>query len=36
MQRIYFVQGVKEVKVKGKIHVRTVHEGPEEEVEVWL
>jgi hypothetical protein len=34
MQRICFVQGVKEVKVKGKIHARTVHKGPEEEVDV--
>jgi len=30
MQRICFLQGVKEVKDKGKIHARTVHEGPEE------
>jgi hypothetical protein len=34
VQKICFVQGVKEVIFKGKIHARTVHEGPEEEVDV--
>jgi hypothetical protein len=34
MQRICFVQGVKEVNVKGKIYARTAYEGPEEEVDL--